>query len=355
MKKVLHYCCGMALICLCISWGATGHRTVADIAFNHLTPKAKAAVAGLLGTQTMADVSTWADEIRNQPRYRATAPDHFINMPLGLSHEVFEQEVAAQPHNAYVALLHNEDVLRDAKTTKEQKTEALKLLIHFVGDIHQPMHVSRAEDKGGNTIQVRYLGRGTNLHALWDSKLLDHAGLDDGQLSQEYDHVTEREIQKWQKTPAIEWAWESYQISTQLYAAAQAPRGNIIDDAYYARYMPVIQQRLEQAGVRLAGLLNEIFKDGLPASVAGPAALTPSTTMEPAGDNFCAVVYGGKYFDNSGMTLLNLGAPYPNNTMTVVIYKKDRGHWSDDPIKKYNGKKICVTGKRIEYQGRPEI
>jgi len=352
MKKPIVFLFAVIVTFACISWGVTGHKTVADIAFNHLTPKAKAAVADLLCTQSMADVASWADEVRNQPAYKNTAPQHFINVELGLQHDAFVKEVQGSPNdNVYKALQDNMAVLRDTKSTKEQKTDALKFIIHFVGDMHQPMHVSRAEDKGGNTIQVRYDGKGTNLHSLWDSKLLEHGGLNDMQLSAQYDNISPGQIGQWQQTPVIDWAWESYQISTQLYADVEKPNGHLIDEAYYKKYMPVIQQRLQQAGIRLAGLLNEVFKKGLPQSAAEVKVIPAA----PAGDSYCDVVYGGKYFDNSGMTLLNLGAAYPNSTMTVVIYKKDRANWGDDPIKMYDGKKICVTGKKIEYQGRPEI
>jgi len=352
MKKTVLHCSILLLLFICISWGVTGHKTVADIAGNHLTPKAKAAVAELLGSQSMADVASWADEVRSTPEYKSTGPEHFINVPLGLTHDQFTEQVMKMPEdNAYKALESYADVLYDTKSTKEQKTTALKFIIHIVGDMHQPMHVSRAEDKDGNTIQVRYDGKGTNLHSLWDSKLLEHGGLNDVQLTEQYDQLSSGQIAQWQKTPVLDWAWESYQISTQLYEAVEKANGNVIDDAYYSKYMPIIQQRLARAGIRLAGLLNEIFKNGLPASAAEVKVIPAA----PAGDSYCDVVRGGKYFDNSGMTLLNLGAAYPNSTMTVVIYKKDRSNWSDDPIKLYDGKKICVTGKQITYQGRPEI
>lgn len=350
MKKPVLFLLSIAILFL-VSWGVTGHKTVADIAFNHLTPKARSAVAELLGTQTMSDVATWADEVRSTPEYKNTGPEHYINVPAGLTQDEFTEQVMKMPDdNAYKALESYVDVLYDTKSTKTQKTTALKFIIHIVGDLHQPMHVSRAEDKGGNAIQLRYDGKGTNLHALWDSKLLEHGGLTDAQLAEQYDHITPAQISAWQKTPVMDWAWESYQISAQLYAGVEKSNGNI-DDAYNTKYMPVIRQRLAQAGIRLAGLLNEVFKNGLPASAA-EVKIIPAA---PAGGSYCDMVYGGKYFDNSGMTLLNLGGAYPNNTMTVVIYKKDRGNWSDDPIKLYDGKKICVTGKQITYQGRPEI
>jgi len=309
----------------------------------------------LLGTQTMADVANWADKVRNQPEYKNTAYEHFINVPLGLTHDQFVEQVMKMPEtNVYKALQSDVDVLRDTKSTQQQKTEALKFVIHFVGDMHQPMHVSRAEDKGGNTIQVRYEGKGTNLHSLWDSKLLEHGGLNDTQLAAQHDHVTPQEITAWQNTPVIDWAWESYEISTQLYADVEKPSGTIIDDAYYNKYMPVIQKRLQQAGIRLAGLLNEVFKNGL-ANSAPEVKIIPAEGAKPVGDSYCDLVFGGKYFDNSGMTLLNLGAAYPNSTMTIVINGKDRNKWSEDPIKLYDGKKICITGKQIEYKGKPEI
>lgn len=242
----------IVVITACISWGVVGHKTVADIAYNHLTPQAKSAVAQLLGNESMADVASWADEILGQADYKATAPDHYLNLPLGLSHDAFVSNVQGQENrNVYKALQHDADVLRDPTSTATEKTEALKFMIHFVGDMHQPMHVSRAADKGGNTIQVRYEDKGTNLHTLWDSKLLQHGGLNDMQLAEKFDHVSDAQVTAWQKTPVIDWAWESYQVATQLYADVEKPKGNFIGDAYYNKYMPVIQQRIQQAGIIL--------------------------------------------------------------------------------------------------------
>jgi S1/P1 Nuclease len=150
-----------------ISWGFTGHKTIGQIAFNHLTPQARSAVQELLADQSLADAATWADQVRNDPEYSNTASWHFINVPLGLSFEQFQQQVAnTDKMNVYTALLKEEKLLTDPASTHEQKVAALKFVAHLVGDIHQPMHVSRAEDKGGNTIQVNYDGQGTNLHAL---------------------------------------------------------------------------------------------------------------------------------------------------------------------------------------------
>ncbi len=178
MRNVFHSLFALVLAAALLSWGVTGHRTIGKIAADHLTPQATAAVRELIGDTTLADISTWPDEVRSQPAYRHTASWHYINLPLGLSFTDFEAKVKGMTQeNVYSALLQQEQILGSTGSTREEKAEALKYIVHFVGDLHQPMHVSREEDKGGNTIQLNYDGNGTNLHALWDSKLIDHQGL----------------------------------------------------------------------------------------------------------------------------------------------------------------------------------
>ena len=131
---------------------------------------------------------------------------HFINAPLGLSYDQFSDSIKAQgEHNVYSAILTYEGVIKSPITTKEEKAEALKFIVHFVGDAHQPMHVSRKEDKGGNAIQVQFDGKGTNLHSLWDSGLINKQGLPFDQMAKEYDSATTSEIKKWQSDPMMQW------------------------------------------------------------------------------------------------------------------------------------------------------
>ena len=200
-----------------ISWGVTGHKTIAQIAENHLTQQAKNAVKNLLGSQSLADVSTWADEARNQSEYRKTSSWHFLNIPLGLNFPEFVQAVKTQnTENVYTALIKCEQELTDPNSSTDQKVIALKFIVHFVGDLHQPMHISRAEDKGGNTIQVRYNAKGTNLHSLWDSKLIEHQSINYVQLAHNYDIASPKEIMQWQADDVLKWIYESYRISSQL-------------------------------------------------------------------------------------------------------------------------------------------
>ncbi|TKC10404.1 hypothetical protein FA048_09445 [Pedobacter polaris] len=245
-----------------ISWGYTGHRTIGQLAENHLNPNAKVAIKNLLGDTTIADACTWADDARKDPQFAATANWHFLNLPLGLSFEDFKKQIdTISQGNVYSALLKAEGDLANNDTPRQQQIYALKFIMHFVGDLHQPMHISRAEDKGGNTIQLNYEDKGTNLHSLWDTKMLEHQGLTYTQLASKYDDISAEDIKQWQSDTLIQWIWESYQISSQLYAEIDLMGKRVIDDTYVQKHLPTVEKRIKQAGIRLAGILNGIYPE----------------------------------------------------------------------------------------------
>jgi hypothetical protein len=355
------------VVVLLISWGAVGHRTVGSIAEKHLTPKALAGVKDLLGGQRLADVANWADSVRSLPAYKQTGPWHYINLPMGLDYDAFKNRVENMLEaNVYSALVGQMRLITDATVSRERKVEALKFVVHFVGDLHQPMHVSRSADKGGNTIQLNYDGQGTNLHAVWDSKLIDHTGLDYQQLAAKYDNASPAQIRQWQNDPVVKWMWESYQITGQLYAEVDSMHDRSIGQAYYDEHIATVALRLEQAGVRLAGLLNVLFKNGPVAvgpsdpAVAAPA-IAPAADVTPVAIDIKdaashldqVVVVGAKVFGYkalSGLTLVNLGAAYPDQLLTVVL--KGEAIAMADGL---DGKTILVTGKVELYKGKPEI
>jgi hypothetical protein len=240
------------------AWGVEGHRVVGRIAESHLTDKARKQLAQLLGTERLPLVTTWADEARYSPDFSFTAPWHFINTPLGLPFDQYTTTVTAmtQP-NAYQALQQNLKDLKDPAKTTEHKVTALKFVIHIVGDVHQPMHVSRAEDKGGNAINVKFEGKDTNLHSLWDSGLINYEGMTYMELATLLDHPGKEQVKQWQADAVPVWLFESYTISQRLYAeTALAPE---LDYKYVPAHLPTVEQRLLQAGIRLAGVLNTVF------------------------------------------------------------------------------------------------
>jgi hypothetical protein len=363
MKKSLSLPLLTGLAFALISWGSVGHKTIATIAENHLTPNAKGAIKALLGNESIADVSSWADQVRNQPEYKQTGPWHYVNVPLGMNNEQFSTAVKAQGvNNVYGALMKCENDLKSATTTYTQKAEALKFIIHFVGDAHQPMHVSRTEDKGGNTIPVKFDGNGMNLHSLWDSGLIDKEGKPFDRMAKDYDTATPAEIKKWQSEPMMQWLWESYKISTKIYADVE--KGNKLDDAYYKENMPIVQQRIEMAGIRLAGVLNTLFSSYTPpvnADITVPAdakfiQVASKDIAKHIGDNVTTtgILVSGRVIESNGMMLLNIGGEYPNQDFTIVINKEDRAKFGNPEID-LKGKGIIVHGKVVDYKGKPEI
>jgi hypothetical protein len=242
-----------------VSWGVVGHRAIGKIAENHLSSKAKTAVTDLLGTESLAMVSTYPDEIRSYKQYAYTAPWHYVNLPFGLNYEQFHTQLTAiDKPNIYKALLTCMEDLKNPAKSREEKVFAMKFLVHLVGDLHQPMHTGRSEDSGGNGIKVKLMRRESNLHSLWDSGLIDYAGMSYSELAKSCDDSKSGDIKTWQKDDIVKWLYESYEISQQLYTEAAA--NPEFDYTYYPKHADIVKKRLAQAGIRLAGILNEIYK-----------------------------------------------------------------------------------------------
>jgi hypothetical protein len=242
------------------AWGTEGHRAVGSIAEHHLSRKARREVQRLLGTETLPLVSTWPDEIRYYPEFKETAPWHYVNTPAGLNEQQYVQQLTSQTTpNAYNMLEAKLRELKDPSKTQAERLAALKFVVHLVGDVHQPLHAGHAEDKGGNDIKVKYRGKETNMHSLWDSGLIDYQGLSYTEMATQYNHrLRGRQVREWQRAAPSQWLWESYQASEQIYK--EVPASADIDYTYYPAHAELMKQRIQQAGVRLAAVLNQAFK-----------------------------------------------------------------------------------------------
>ena len=243
-----------------MAWGQNGHRIVGKIAENHLTPEARQAVADLLGAETLARASTWPDEIKSDRSWRHASPWHYINVEPG---ETFEDATKNPNGDILEALAQFEAVLRDAGSSKQAKAEALRFTVHFVGDIHQPLHAGYGKDRGGNDIKVNWFGEPTNLHAVWDTELIEYESLSYTEFAAFIDHAKTAQINTWQQAPALEWAKESralledvYEVGNNLSEENSLPN---LGYSYTFKNKSTLQQRLLQAGIRLAGVLNAIF------------------------------------------------------------------------------------------------
>jgi hypothetical protein len=237
-------------------WGKTGHRVVGQIAENHLTPKAFQAVRDLLGAESLAAVSNWADEIRSDPNWKVADPWHYVNIPDGQTYAAMEKNPAG---DILEALRRFDAVLRDPAAPKQKKIEALKFMVHLVGDLHQPLHAGKRDDLGGNRTVVTWF-RGTeptNLHAVWDERLIEQENLSFTEWARFLDTATEMRVKDWQSTGYEVWMEESYALRGKAYEFK--PELPLSYDYVY-RNLPIVKMRLLQGGVRLAGALNAIFR-----------------------------------------------------------------------------------------------
>lgn len=241
---------------LAFSWGKTGHRVVGQIAENHLSPKAAKAVRELLGPDSLAEVSNWADEIRSDPSWKRADPWHYVNIPDGETYEAMSKNPAG---DVIVALKKFEATLRNPAAPKEERIQALKFMVHMIGDLHQPLHAGKRDDLGGNRVSVHWF-RGveaTNLHTVWDDLLIEQEKLSFTEWTRFLDHPTAAELKDWQASSYVAWMEESFKLRDRCYDfKPELP----LSYEYVYKSLPIVKQRLLQAGVRLAGTLNSIFQ-----------------------------------------------------------------------------------------------
>jgi hypothetical protein len=246
-------------------WGPEGHDLVARIAQAQLSAKVRAKVDAILGPgATIVSISSWADSIR---RERAeTAPWHFIDIPIDQPHLDMARDC---PKGGCViqAIATFRAALKDAATPPSQRKEALMFLVHFIGDMHQPLHCSDNKDKGGNEVHVILDGRQTNLHSAWDSGMLGRMGKED-ELYPGLLKEAKKNRRKWSQGTVESWAEEAHQASIDVTygklpvkpVPGPNPTPIRLDAAYERAADPLIRTQIEKAGDRLARVLNEALK-----------------------------------------------------------------------------------------------
>ncbi|MDO9183319.1 MAG: S1/P1 nuclease [Bacteriovorax sp.] len=238
------------------SWGKTGHRIVGEIAQRHLNSSTLKGIKELAGVDNLSRMSTWPDDVRSDPKMGYTSPWHYVSIPNGKTY--FEQK-RNKEGDIIEALYRFEDTLRDPKETKEHKLDALRFMIHMTGDLHQPLHVGLAEDRGGNSIRVKWFKSETNLHSVWDEELVDFEKLSFTEYSNYLDHFTKVEVKELEKGTFIDWAKESQDLRPKVYDFGGVSESVSLSYEYNYKVKPIIELRLKQAGLRLAYVLNKIF------------------------------------------------------------------------------------------------
>ena len=240
------------------AWGVTGHRVVAEIAENHLTNRAKRKLKKLIGKQKLAYWANWPDNVRNSPEWKNTSTWHYVNIPPQESKEQFiEQLKNNNKPNIYTAIQNVKGIIVDKNTPDADKEIYLRFLVHFLGDMMQPMHTGREEDLGGNLIKIQFFKKDTNLHSLWDSGLIDNTKYSYTEYARVLDVKSKEEINQIQSGSLEDWLYESHQAANQLYASVK-PGENYSYD-YQQQYNALLERQLLHAGLRLAKILNEVL------------------------------------------------------------------------------------------------
>ncbi|MFO0333182.1 MAG: S1/P1 nuclease [Bacteroidota bacterium] len=236
----------------CFSWGVTGHRATGLIAERYLNSKAKKKIKRLLGQQSLAMVSTWMDEIRSDSTYNYTADWHWVTIETGKTYE----ESPKNPNGDVIMTLERLiSELKSGKLDEKKQAEYLKMIVHLVGDIHQPLHVGCCDDRGGNSVRVKWARNDSNLHSVWDSNMSDETKLSYTELANALGQPDKATVAAWQKASVRDWANESMGYRKQVYAIGDGNLGY----KYSFKNLDTVEHRLLQAGIRLAGILNQVF------------------------------------------------------------------------------------------------
>ncbi|MBC5992445.1 S1/P1 nuclease [Pontibacter sp. SD6] len=242
-----------------MAWGMLGHRVVGEIAERNLTCKAKKNIKKILGNESLAIASNWADFIKSDPSYDYLGPWHYINFKQGLTLDQFTASVMQDTStNVHTKLNMMVSELKNNKNlTQDKKQMYLRLIIHMVGDIHQPMHAGRPEDLGGNRVRLSWFNTPTNLHRVWDEQLVEYQNLSYTEYATALNFTDKSQRRTWQQAPVSTWIYESYQIADKLYEGVKPEEK--LGYRYNFDHVDTLNDRLLKGGIRLAGLLNEIF------------------------------------------------------------------------------------------------
>ena len=239
-----------------LSWGQIGHRVTGAIAEQYLTIEAQRAISELLVNEDLAEASTYADEMRSNPSefWKKTAnPWHYVNVFDG---KTYSDVAPPLEGNAATALDMFSKQLKSKQSSFAEKQLALRFIVHIIGDLHQPFHAGNGLDRGGNDVKLKFFWEDSNLHRVWDSGLINRQNLSYTEwttiLSRK---ISEQQANEWMEVDPKVWIAESAKLRINLY-----PENDKLSWDYQYQNLPIVKQRLQMGGVRIAAYLNALFK-----------------------------------------------------------------------------------------------
>lgn len=244
-----------------LAWGMTGHRVVAQIADQNIKSSTRKKINSLLDNMPIAYWANWPDFIKSDKtgEYDHTHIWHYVNAPGNLSKEDFITYIKnVKQDNIYKEITLLERTIGDKVSSLEQKRVALYFLVHLMGDAHQPMHVGREEDLGGNRISVLWFNDKSNLHAVWDGKLIDYMKYSYTEYANLLNTISKEKKKTLQAGTLEDWLYESHCVANEIYSSVNNEDRLSYDYAY--KYTDVVELQLQRGGLRLAAILDQIFQ-----------------------------------------------------------------------------------------------
>ena len=257
MKKVFFLIIAFSAALYASAWSQKGHDVTAYIAEKHLNPKARAAVDSLLEGKSMVYWANWLDNASHGMDYAYTKTWHYKNIDEGVP---YDDAPLNSKGDVVTAINGQIDILSDPNASFRDKNLALKILVHCMGDLHQPMHMGHLSDLGGNKTKLKFFDRATNLHSIWDSSLVEYGHKwSYTEWQEQIDRATAEQEAVIVSGNVDDWARETHGIARDVYKYFQ-PGMKVMYDPI-ARWAPVIEQQLLRGGLRLASVLNQIFPE----------------------------------------------------------------------------------------------
>lgn len=236
------------------AWSQTGHRVVGEVATENVKQRTLRKLNKITNYESLANMSTFGDEIKSDDRYKKFYSWHFVNFKDG---EKYNEAKKNPEGDLYQAINFCISTLKDKNTSLEDQRFYLKMLIHFVGDLHQPLHVGHESDKGGNDIKVSWFGKSSNLHRVWDGDMIDEFGMSYTELTHNLPFVHQNQKEELQKGSVLDWVYESQVLAATVYSSATMDEK--LSYKYSYVYFPLVKTQLQKGGLRLAKILDEIY------------------------------------------------------------------------------------------------
>lgn len=235
-------------------WGQNGHRVVGETAENYLKSKVSRKIDRILNGQSLADASTYADEIKSDRAYDNYKPWHYANIP-------FDQTYSEAEKNPEGDIVYGIEEciskLKSGKLDREKEQFYLRMLIHLVGDMHQPLHFGLKEDKGANDFKVKWFNQPTNMHSVWDTKMIESYNMSYTELEVNSPELSKSEIKSIKSGTLMDWVEESRELTRTVYKSAEADEN--LSYRYMYNWFNVVELQMKKAGIRLAVILNDIY------------------------------------------------------------------------------------------------